>query len=141
MPDLLNQICAFLLTLLTGTLVGVIIHFYQLIVRKSRLRKYFLFVVDFTLWILLMALIFFGLVLINLGELRVYIFIALIVGVLLYHRYAARYLHYPLAAAARLLVACFSCCKNLLLIPFRTMGRIIKDYFKKAEEEDSLDIE
>lgn len=142
MPDLLNQICAFLLTLLTGILLGAIIHFYQLTVRKSRLRKYFLIVVDFTLWILLIALIFFGLVLINLGEMRVYVFIALLVGTLLYYRYGARRLHYPLAVGAKAVVLAFSWLKNLLGRPFISLAKMLKDYhIRKAEEADPSDIE
>lgn len=142
MPDLLNQICAFLLTLLTGILLGIIIHFYQLTVRKSRLRKFFLIIMDFTLWILLIALIFFGLVLINLGELRVYVFVALITGVLIYYRYGARHLHRPLAVLARAVVACFSWLKHQLAKPFIYLEKAVKNYYaRKAEEAEPPDME
>lgn len=141
MPDLFNQICAFLLTLLTGILLGIIIHFYQLTVRKSRLRKFFLVVMDFSLWILLIALIFFGLVLINLGELRVYVFVALISGVLIYYRYGARHLHRPLAALARVVVACFSWLKHQMAKPLIKVKNAVKNYYaRKAEEAEPPDM-
>ncbi|MEQ8176459.1 MAG: spore cortex biosynthesis protein YabQ [Syntrophomonadaceae bacterium] len=141
MPNLLNQICAFLLTLLIGILLGIIIHFYQLTVRKSRLRKILLIMMDFSLWILLIALIFFGLVLINLGELRVYVFVALIIGVLIYYRYGARHLHRPLAALARVVVICFSWLKHQLAKPFIKMGKALHNYYtRKAEEAEPPDI-
>lgn len=140
MPDLVNQICAFLLTLLTGIMLGIIIHFYQLTVRKSRLRKFFLIAMDFSLWLLLIALIFFGLVLINLGELRVYVFIALLLGVLIYYRYGARHLHRPLAALAGVVVLCFSWLKHQLTKPFIKIGKAFKDYHaRKAEESEPPD--
>lgn len=141
MPDLVNQISAFVLTLLIGVVLGAIIHFYQLAVRNGRLRKFFLMVIDFTLWILLIALFFFGLVLINMGELRVYVFVALTIGVLIYYRYGARHLHRPLAALARAVVSSLSWLKHLLARPYLKVVRAVKNYYaRKAEETEPPDI-
>lgn len=101
MPNLLDQIQSFILTLLVGVLVGLIIHYYQLTIRKSRLNKYFLYFIDFILWILIMGVIVICLLLINMGEMRIYVILALLAGILVYHRYLARCLSGPLTTAAR----------------------------------------
>jgi hypothetical protein len=45
--SLLNQLQTFILTGLTGVAAGFIFHYYQLTVRKARIGKYFLYILDF----------------------------------------------------------------------------------------------
>ncbi len=119
MLDLADQIQSFFLTLMVGVVLGAIIHYYQLTIRKGRLRKYFLYALDFFLWIALMALIFACLVLINLGEMRVYVLIALVGGACLYYRYGAKRCHRALSLTAQATVTVFSKAKELVSRPVR----------------------
>ncbi|MDO4540935.1 MAG: spore cortex biosynthesis protein YabQ [Syntrophomonadaceae bacterium] len=90
------QLQAFAMTLLLGVLLGFIFHGYQLLISQLGLRQGLLYVCDLILWALLLWLIFGALLFINEGELRSYVFLALIVGVLLYFKYLSPSCRRPL---------------------------------------------
>ncbi|HZK44262.1 MAG TPA: spore cortex biosynthesis protein YabQ [Syntrophomonadaceae bacterium] len=92
MSDLLIQIQAFFLTLVLGILAGFIFHYYQLTIRKAKVGKYPLYIFDFFLWIIMICLVFFCMLWINQGEMRTYVLIALVAGVLIYYRSLSKYL-------------------------------------------------
>ena len=77
---LLAQIEAFMLTFMLGMMAGLIFHYYQSVIRSLRIGKYSLYLMDFILWILMIIFIAAALLLINQGEIRVYVFLALLVG-------------------------------------------------------------
>ncbi|MEN6351077.1 MAG: spore cortex biosynthesis protein YabQ, partial [Syntrophomonas sp.] len=58
MSGVLAQVKAFTLTLILGLLAGSIFHFYQLMIRRARVGKYLLYIIDFVLWIMMLVLVF-----------------------------------------------------------------------------------
>jgi len=98
---LLAQIEMFFLTLLLGLLAGIIFHYYQLTIRSLQAGKYVLYLLDLFLWILMILLISLGMLLINQGELRIYFFLILLAGSLLYFKLLASSLEGPLKVLAR----------------------------------------
>lgn len=87
MSALLIQLKSFGLTLILGVLAGGIFHYYQLTIRKARVGRYFLYVIDLILWIFMLLLVFASMLLINHGEMRLYVLIALLGGILIYYHY------------------------------------------------------
>lgn len=85
MNGMLSQLQTFILTGLTGIAAGFIFHYYQLTVRKARIGKYFLYIMDFIWWIFVLLIIFAAMLLINQGEIRFYIILTLLAGVILYY--------------------------------------------------------
>jgi spore cortex biosynthesis protein YabQ len=92
---LFAQIQAFLLTFFLGIVAGLIFHYYQLTIRSLRIGKYILYLMDFILWIIMIIIIAAALLVINQGEMRVYVFIALIAGGAVYYKCLSQYLHQP----------------------------------------------
>ncbi len=92
MSEVLIQIQDFCLTLILGILAGFIFHYYQLTITKAKLSRYPLYILDFFLWIIMICLVFFAMLWINQGEMRLYVLIALIMGVLIYYHYFSPYL-------------------------------------------------
>lgn len=76
-------------------------HYYQLTIRSLRVGKYPLYMMDIILWIIMIIIIAAALLVINQGEMRVYVFIALLLGGLVYFKAAARRLHQPLYCMGR----------------------------------------
>ncbi len=108
MTGLLGQIEAFILTLVLGLLTGTIFHFYQELIRSARVSRYVLYFLDFSLWIIIIALVFLGMLLINQGEMRIYVLIALVLGILIYYRKFASRLDAPISRLARLTVTVYT---------------------------------
>lgn len=100
MTGLLGQIEAFVLTLVLGLLTGTIFHFYQELIRAARVSRYMLYFLDFSLWIIIIALVFLGMLFINQGEMRIYVLIALVLGIIIYYRRFASRLDAPISRLA-----------------------------------------
>lgn len=98
---LFAQIQAFLLTFILGIIVGLIFHYYQLTIRSMGVGKYPLYLMDLILWIIMIIFIASALLLINQGEMRVYVFIALLIGGLVYYKCLARHLQQPIYVLGR----------------------------------------
>jgi len=92
---LFAQIQAFLLTFFLGAIAGLIFHYYQSTIRSLRIGRYLLYLMDFILWIIMIVIIGAALLVINQGEMRVYVFIALISGGGLYYKCLSQRLHQP----------------------------------------------
>lgn len=100
MLGLFAQIKTFFLTLLLGLTAGMVFHYYQLTIRALRAGKYSLYLLDLFLWTLMILLISVGMLLINQGELRIYFFLFLIAGGLIYYKMLAASLERPLGILA-----------------------------------------
>lgn len=101
MTGLLSQLEAFVLTLVLGLLTGTIFHFYQVVIRVARVSRYVLYALDFSLWIIIIGLVFLGMLFINQGEMRIYVLIALLLGILIYYRCFARRLDSTISTVAQ----------------------------------------
>jgi len=98
---LLVQIQAFLLTLVLGVAAGLIFHYYQLTIKSLRVGKYPLYAMDVILWIIMIIIIAGALLIINQGEMRVYVFIALLAGGLVYYKWLSQHVKQPLSALGK----------------------------------------
>ena len=143
MSELLFQIQSFVLTAVLGVVAGMVFQFYQLLVRRARLGKYSLYVMDFFLWMLMILLIFAAMLFINQGEMRVYVLIALVVGIIIYHHYLGPTMEGPVSTLAQLTISAFSFLIGIIRRPVLALGNWLKDLMKSGkgpppsdEEED-----
>ncbi len=80
----LSQLEPFFYTLLVGLAAGLVFQFYQCCMALSSIRRWMLYILDFLVWVLILLLVFTFLLIINQGEIRVYIILALFVGIFIY---------------------------------------------------------
>ncbi|CFX10561.1 Spore cortex biosynthesis protein, YabQ-like [Syntrophomonas zehnderi OL-4] len=100
MLGLFAQIKTFFLTLLLGLIAGMVFHYYQLTVRALRAGRYSLYLLDISIWGLMILLISIGMLLISQGELRIYFFVFLIAGGFIYFKLLSSKMKKPLQAMA-----------------------------------------
>jgi spore cortex biosynthesis protein YabQ len=101
LSGLFAQIQAFVLTLLLGVIAGLVFHFYQLTIKGIRIGKYVLYICDFVMWIIMFGVVFISMLLINQGEMRVYVLIALFIGAFIYFHMLAHLVSSPLSRLAK----------------------------------------
>lgn len=143
--DFTSQTVTFLITIITGLLLGVLFDFYRAL--RNRMRPPLLIgsLADLGYWAVATVVAFAGLLLGNWGELRLYVFIGLFGGAFLYYRLFS---HWALRFIALLLqgiaAAChgfrlallyglmkpISYCLTLLLLPFATLGKIGRRWYR-----------
>ncbi len=112
------QIQAFFLTFILGIVTGFIFHYYQLTIRNLRIGRYLLYLMDFILCIIMIIIIAAALLLINQGEIRVYVFIALITGGAAYYKYLAKKLEPSVQSMGRFTIWLSKAIAALIAKPF-----------------------
>lgn len=100
MTSLFVQFQSFGLTILLGIILGFIFIYYQLCVRCLHPSPLLLFILDVVIWLLLLIIVFRVLIWINFGEIRSYVFLGLIVGILIFYRKISPVFIKPLSKGA-----------------------------------------
>lgn len=126
MLGLLAQIKTLILTLSLGLIAGIIIHYYQLSIRALKVSKHTLYLLDSVLWLLMIFIISLGMLLINQGEIRIYTYLFLIVGGMIYFKLLADRLYKPLNVMAQANALLLRKLAGLLMVPWRWCGKIIR---------------
>jgi spore cortex biosynthesis protein YabQ len=121
------------LSALSGIVTGFLLHYYQTLLRKGKIKRLSLYVLDISLWLFLLPAIFFVLLIINFAEIRLYIFLALLSGILAYFYFLSAWLSKVVAAWASLTIRCLRIIIALLTWPQRY---IVQRQKKKAAPDD-----
>lgn len=126
MSDLFIQIKDFFLTLILGILAGLVFHYYQRTIVKARVGKYPLYILDFFLWIIMICVVFFAMLWINQGEMRLYVLIALVAGLFIYYYYFSKRLNKLVEASANLTLKVAKLLVNSIKKPLLLVSNFIK---------------
>jgi spore cortex biosynthesis protein YabQ len=84
MQLLVIQSYTFILMFIFGVTLGVSFDVYRFLLKYIKLYKMWINIIDFCFWILEASIAFFVLVFANWGELRFYVFLAILIGFYLY---------------------------------------------------------
>jgi len=134
LSGLFAQIEAFFFTLILGILAGLIFHYYQLTIRTARIGKYSLYVLDFILWIFMIFLVFIAMLIINQGEMRIYVLIALLTGILIYYRNFSPRLEPLLYKGSQSTIAILSTVAKNIIRPIIWLLNRVKTVIDKIKE-------
>lgn len=94
------QAWEFLLTVGIGLALAGIFHFHQNVTRQFPIRGVWMWLFDLGVWLVVIPLVFASLLIINQGEVRFYVFLALITGGGLYIVYLRSRFNRPVGLAA-----------------------------------------
>ncbi|MGI5881282.1 MAG: spore cortex biosynthesis protein YabQ [Syntrophomonadaceae bacterium] len=134
MSTVLIQIQAFCGTLLLGIGAGLIFQYYQTAIRLAGLSKFALYVVDLTLWIVMIGLIFAAMFFINGGEMRVYVLLALLIGILIYYYKFSRKMQALVGYMAEATVAILMRLARIIRQPFLWLGKVIRKWHDELKK-------
>jgi spore cortex biosynthesis protein YabQ len=132
LSGLFAQIQAFVLTLLLGVIAGLVFHFYQITIKSTRIDKYALYICDFLMWLIMFGVVFASMLLINQGEMRVYVLIALFIGAFIYFRMLASRLSTPLSRMAKVTLWLIGTIVTAIIRPIAKFSLFIREKFKKS---------
>jgi spore cortex biosynthesis protein YabQ len=120
-------------------IVGLIFHYYQSTIYSLRIGKYVLYLMDFILWIIMIFVIAVALFLINQGEIRVYVFIALVAGGFVYYKSLARYMQRPILCMGRATASMFRTIFSGLAKPLVMSSTWLLTQFQKLKKPPPTD--
>lgn len=120
------QVVEFVLTALLGMLSTAVLHFHQQILKYSRLQGVLLWVWDLVVWIFLIILVFASLLLINQGNMRFYILLALFTGGIVYLVFLKPYLTRSINRLARVVVMLVTRAITVIMYPFLRLAFLLR---------------
>lgn len=129
----LAQIEDFILTSLLGIVAGLIFDYYQATLRGIRIKRYPQYILDMTIWVIMIAIVGLALLIINQAEIRVYVFIALLVGAVIYFRLFAHYLRQPIDALGQATAKLLKLLIRMLSKPVRLLISALKKKIKQKQ--------
>ena len=87
----MNEIYIFLLFILTGMSIGILFDIFRILRKSFKTIDFITYIQDFLFWLLAGAILLYSIFSFNNGELRGYIFIGVILGIILYMLILSKY--------------------------------------------------
>jgi len=114
-----NQAYLFLVFSLTGVIIGILFDFFRILRRTIKTSNFITYIEDILFWILTGFLILYNIWYFNNGEIRIYMFLGIILGVLIYMLTLSSILIKIFSKILRTLI-------NMLELPFKTIISIFR---------------
>ncbi|MCE5287245.1 MAG: spore cortex biosynthesis protein YabQ [Pelosinus sp.] len=127
--ELASQAGIFVLTLATGAGLAVLFDVYRVIRRQCRFRTVLTYIGDFIYWVIATCIAFGMLLASNGGEIRLYVFIGLLSGAVLYYQLLSRYVIKSIMRMLRIAGGClkylFFVWQHIICKPLRWLLKVI----------------
>ncbi len=124
LPD---QFYAFFIMLFCGLILGILFDIYRVSTRPLFRKRWILFIFDILYWIASTIVIFRMLYISNYGEIRLFVFLGLILGAWSYFRYISTYIivivTYIIKMLRHLMIFGYQCFELIILRPIRMAYR------------------
>ena len=114
-----NQAYLFLVFSLTGVVIGVLFDFFRILRRTIKTGNIVTYIQDILFWVLTGILVLYNIWYFNNGEIRVYMFLGIIIGVLIYMSTLSNIF-------VKLFTKILSTIIKVLEIPFKTISTIFR---------------
>lgn len=125
MQPVAEQVIIFIMLVLLGNLIGVLFDFYRVLRKAYSLRKRGTNLGDAIFWILVTIITYLFLLIYLWGEVRVYVFIAMVIGFLIYLRLFSVRMYHIIFKLHSILSKVIKYIINLLMIPLRILISVL----------------
>ena len=122
-----NQAYLFLVFSLTGVIIGILFDFFRILRRTIKTSNFITYVEDILFWILTGLLILNNIWYFNNGEIRIYMFLGIILGILIYMLTLSSILIKVFSMLFRILI-------NVLELPFKTIISVFRKLITTIEK-------
>lgn len=117
----MNEIYIFLLFILTGMSIGILFDIFRILRKSFKTIDFITYIQDFLFWILAGAILLYSIFSFNNGELRGYIFIGVILGIILYMLILSKYF-------VKISVAIINILKKIIYTPIKFIINFVKKH-------------
>ena len=120
----IEQLYTLLCFVLTGIIIGIIFDFFRIIRMSFKSIDMLTYIEDFLFWCISGIILLFSIFFFNNGELRAYVFIGIIMGVILYFLTISKFL-------IKVLLVLIEFFKKVFRIPINIISSFLKKYIFK----------
>lgn len=120
------QIQLFLIFLIDGLIIGLIFDFFRILRKAIKTSDLLTYIEDALFWILTGLLILYSIFVYNNGEIRIFMFIAIIIGMVIYFSFISKLIIKANLTIINFLKKIFMALYNIIKIPFNIIYKLIK---------------
>lgn len=117
-----NQAYIFLIFVLNGIIIGLLFDFFRILRISFKTKDFVTYIEDFIFWILTGIILLYSIFIFNNGEIRFFMFLGIIIGIILYMLIASKYI-------IKFSVKIIDFIKKLIEIPINLIIKISKKIF------------
>lgn len=121
-----NQAILFLIFILNGILIGLLFDFFRILRRSFKTKDFITYLEDILFWILTGLIILYSIFTFNNGQIRLFIFLGLILGVSIYILTISRYVMKISITIISLFKKIIHFIINILSYPYNFIHKILK---------------
>ena len=126
-----NQAYLFLIFIANGIIIGILFDFFRILRRSFKTGDIITYLEDFIFWILTGIVILYSVFVFNNGEIRLYLFFGIAIGIISYMLIASTYVIKINVAIINFLKKILGRLFNFLSIPFKIVYKLLRKIFFK----------
>lgn len=119
-----NQAYLFLIFILNGLIIGFLFDFFRILRKIIKTSDFVTYMQDFIFWILTGVIILYFIFTFNNGEIRLFLFLGIMTGILIYMLLLSKFI-------IKINVAIINFFKKILEIPIKLLVKVIRKIFFK----------
>lgn len=117
-----NQAYIFLIFVLNGIIIGLLFDFFRILRISFKTKDFVTYIEDFIFWLLTGIILLYSIFIFNNGEIRFFMFLGIIIGIVLYLLIVSKYI-------IKFSVTILNFIKKLIAIPIKFIIKILKKIF------------
>lgn len=126
-----TQTNLFLIFIVNGFLIGLLFDFFRILRKTFKTNDIMTYIEDILFWILTGCIILYSIFVFNNGEIRLFLFIGIILGILLYMLFLSSHIIKVNVTIINFLKSIIGSILHILLTPLKYMYQIIRKLFFK----------
>ena len=126
-----TQIHLFLIFIINGLIIGLLFDFFRILRKAIKTSDFITYIEDALFWILTGFLILYSIFTFNNGEIRLFMFFAIIIGILLYITMISKLIIKTNLIIIDFFKKIFSIILSIIKIPFNFLNKLIRKIFFK----------
>ena len=124
-----TQLHLFLIFIINGLLIGLLFDFFRILRKATRTSDFITYIEDALFWILTGIIILYSIFIYNNGEIRLFMFLAIILGILIYLIFISKMILSISLGIIDVVKKILSTIFNIIKIPFHFFMKMIKKLF------------
>ena len=126
-----NQANLFLIFTLEGVIIGLIFDIFRILRKSFKTSDILTYIEDILFWIITGILLLYSIFIFNYGEIRFFMFVAILLGAMFYMLLISRYVIKISVTVINLLKRTMICILRIISFPFKFIYEILKRIFRK----------
>lgn len=126
-----NQAYLFLIFVINGIFIGLLFDLFRILRISFKTKDFVTYIEDIIFWIITGAIVLYSIFTFNNGEIRLFMFLAIVIGVILYMTLFSHYIITLSVHVIKLFKKIFGFIYKIIKVPFTYICKIIKKVFFK----------